>query len=288
MQKSTKNWSMILNIFTIVIVAIMLSVNLVIAKPERATSTNALASGVLSYQGTLTDESGNPLTGSYGITFRIFDVPAGGTPLWEEVHGGSNSITVQNGLFSILLGSLTPIPISVWDETQLFLAMKIGDDAEMNPREPIGAVPFALNAGMAQSVPPGSLNSTHVNFTSGSKSATAHLALSTDWQIIPGMQSTITLETPQTLVINLTIQIASDATAGKAVAYVKLVGEGQEYGDNWIVVSFPAGDTASKTFMFNLPSGAYEIQAIAKIEDVGSGAVRYYNTAMNWFSFSNE
>lgn len=39
---------------------------------------------LINYQGYLTDASGNPLTGNYQITFSIYGVPSGGTPLWSE------------------------------------------------------------------------------------------------------------------------------------------------------------------------------------------------------------
>ena len=155
----------------------------------------------------------------------------------------------------------------------------------MSPRELIGAVPFALNAGVAQTVPPSSLNSTHVNFTSGSKNATEALALTSDWQIIPGMQSAITLETDQTVFIFLTVQFLSYDVSGYAEAYIRIVGDTQTYGSNWILMSWPTNDTGSRAYMFDLPAGNYEIQALAKLES-GTGTVKNYNTSMSWFAFS--
>lgn len=137
------------NVGTIVIVAIMLTVNLALARPERASSNSAFSAGVLAYQGTLMDATNEPLNGLFDITFRIYSAPTGGTPLWEEARTGANGVTVENGLFNVMLGNLVPIPVSVWDSQELFLAVQIGSDSEMSPRENIIAVPYALKAGIA-------------------------------------------------------------------------------------------------------------------------------------------
>ena len=105
----------ILNISTILIVAVMLMVNQVLANPDQTTTTETFNSGMLSYQGTLTDSIDNPVTGSYEITFRIYNSPTSTTPLWEEVRSGPNAVPVQNGLFNVMLGSLVPIPDTAWE-----------------------------------------------------------------------------------------------------------------------------------------------------------------------------
>ena len=51
----------------------------------------------LSYQGRLQDSGGNPLDGTYGMTFTIYDSPTGGTVLWTESQIG---VIVTNGLFA--------------------------------------------------------------------------------------------------------------------------------------------------------------------------------------------
>ena len=151
----------ILNVCTILIVAIMLMVSHALAKPGQATTAETINTGVLSYQGTLMDSLGNPVAGSYEITFRIYNSPTSTTPLWEEVRSGANAVPVQNGLFNVMLGSLIPIPETVWEQTELFLGVKIGSDAEMSPREKLTAVPEAASANVAQlalTVPDGSIS----------------------------------------------------------------------------------------------------------------------------------
>ena len=55
---------------------------------------------LINYQGHLTDKGGNPLTGTYGITFTIWDADTGGNSQWTETQ---SSVSVKNGLFSVLL-----------------------------------------------------------------------------------------------------------------------------------------------------------------------------------------
>ncbi len=110
----------------------------------------AVTPGVVSYQGTLTDASGKPLNGTINMTFRLYAAPTGGTAVWTEAHTGANAVPVSNGLFNVLLGSLTPIPSEVWSNATLYLGVQVGSDAEMTPRELVGGVPVAQAAGVAQ------------------------------------------------------------------------------------------------------------------------------------------
>ncbi len=91
----------------------------------------------VTYQGTLTDSSGNPLTGTYSMTFQLYNVTSGGSALGTDTH----SVTVKNGLFT------TPVTFdSVFFNGQaLWLGIKIGSDPEMTPRQEIRPVPYALN-----------------------------------------------------------------------------------------------------------------------------------------------
>lgn len=151
----------VLNISTILIVATMLIVKEVLAKPDQTFASVEFESGVLTYQGTLMDSNGNPVTGSYDITFRIYNSPTSATPLWEESRIDGNAVPVQNGLFNIMLGSLNPIPDIVWESPELYLGVKIDSDSEMSPREKLTYVPGAMVSNVAQlalSVPDGSVS----------------------------------------------------------------------------------------------------------------------------------
>ena len=77
-----------------------------------AQAQNANPPGQMSFQGYLTDQSGNPLgatnTGpkNYTVYFRIWDIPTGGSQGigGDELHAEQQVVTVNNGYFSILLG----------------------------------------------------------------------------------------------------------------------------------------------------------------------------------------
>ena len=61
---------------------------------------------MMSYQGRLTDASGEPVADAlYAVRFRLYAQPTGGTPLWEE----EQQVRTKSGLFSALLGSMAPI-----------------------------------------------------------------------------------------------------------------------------------------------------------------------------------
>ncbi len=157
-QKKVDFSGLVPHAITILIVAIMLVFTQATAKTEQA--TQAFNAGVLSYQGTLMDTEENPVTGSIEITFRIYNSLTSTTPLWDEVRSGGNAVPVQNGLFNVMLGSLNPIPGSIWEEAELFLGIKIGSDDEMQPRVKLTAVPSAVMADVAQlalTVPDGSI-----------------------------------------------------------------------------------------------------------------------------------
>jgi len=82
------------------------------------------------------------------MIFRLYNSSgAGATPLWEEQWTGPNSVKVRDGLFNVMLGSLTPIPQSVLTgNNTLWLGITVGSDDEMTPRVQLGSVPFAVQA----------------------------------------------------------------------------------------------------------------------------------------------
>lgn len=87
-------------------------------------------------QGMLTDDTGIPLSGVFTITYAIYDVATGGTPLCQD----TDTVGVDKGLFN---GSMDNCTSDSIDGRQLWLGIKVGDDEEMTPRRPIYAVPYA-------------------------------------------------------------------------------------------------------------------------------------------------
>jgi hypothetical protein len=175
-----KKSTFILGIFTVALF-LSLAVGFVSAAPVTQNIT---------YQGKLTDAAGNLLTGTYDITFGLFDVVTGGRALETDTR----SVKVTNGLFT------TPITFdsAFFDGGALWVGIKIGSDPEMTPRQEIRPVPYALglrpgaiiagsgiipvldltkpdNGGMGLNVTTSGFGSTGVNVvTNGQQSAAVH------------------------------------------------------------------------------------------------------------------
>ena len=116
------------------------------------TATSAVAT-TINYQGHLADANGNPLNGTVSLTFAIYDAETGGNVIWgPETHAAVN---VQDGLFSVGLGTIQPLSAEVWTGGDRYLEITVNGQT-LSPREPIRAVPFAQ---MAWTVPDGSITS---------------------------------------------------------------------------------------------------------------------------------
>jgi len=148
------------NVGTVLAVALMLFVYSAQAAPNANSvavsgAVNATP-GVIPYQGMLTDGAGNPVTGSVNIVFKLYDVNTGGTAKWVETYSGANAVNVTNGVFNVLLGSITAFQQTDLSSYPLYLEITVGSDAPMTPREMIGSAPNAVT------VPDGSINTAKI------------------------------------------------------------------------------------------------------------------------------
>jgi len=73
----------------------------------------------ISYQGRLTDAVGTPVNDSVDLVFYICADSLCDRPLWMETH---TSVIVANGLFTVRLGSITPIPTDAFDGSSRWLS----------------------------------------------------------------------------------------------------------------------------------------------------------------------
>ena len=95
----------------------------------------------INYQGYLGNTSGQPITNpSLSIVFRIYNVPVGGSALFTETQ----TVPVNNGLYNAVLGTNAALTLPF--DVQYYLGVTVGADAEMTPRRPLTASPYALNA----------------------------------------------------------------------------------------------------------------------------------------------
>ena len=103
------------------------------------------ASSTVNFQGILRDAAGDPINGLVIATFRLYDMAVGGVPLWEEAQ----SVIAENGLFSVLLGSITLLGPATFAGGERWLGIQASADPEMAPRQPITSVPYAFVASTA-------------------------------------------------------------------------------------------------------------------------------------------
>lgn len=188
---------LILNLLTIGVIGAMLLVNRASAEPTLAPPSSGITPTTLSYQGNLTDASGQAINTPTNLTFRLYNTASGGAALWTETQSG---VSVTNGLFSVELGAITPVPESIWDEEQLYLGVRVGSDSEMSPREMIGKVPIAAQA---VTVPDGSITSGKLGLDQGTAclSGDTTVALPGDWTPVEVLSLPFSLEQGSRVVI---------------------------------------------------------------------------------------
>src|SRR3989344_2980339 len=95
---------------------------------------------ILNFQGRVTDSSSNPINGTHNFTMRIFDAYTGGNNLWSETQ---LIINVSNGVFTVELGSVTPINLTFDRDYWLQVEMNAEN---MTPRRRISSVSYAFRA----------------------------------------------------------------------------------------------------------------------------------------------
>lgn len=104
--------------------------------------TSATFNKQINYQGKLTNVAGSAVTdGNYSIEFKLYAASSGGSALWTETQ----TVAVTNGLFSIMLGSVTLLDAFDFNRP-LYLTLNVEGDGEMTPRKVLGSVPNSFNA----------------------------------------------------------------------------------------------------------------------------------------------
>lgn len=115
---------------------------------EKARPEVVNAAGVLvipwhvNYQGYLTDDAGVPVNDTLDMTFGIWDASVSGTELWSE----DQTLPVEDGLFNVVLGSITPIPQTVFQSGQTRWLELTVELQTLSPRTEITSVSYAYRA----------------------------------------------------------------------------------------------------------------------------------------------
>lgn len=99
---------------------------------------------LINYQGRLTASGGAPINDTVLITFAVYDAVTGGNLKWIETQP---SVVVTDGLFNVLLGSVSPIPDSLFNDADRYLGIRINTDPEISPRTRLVTVPWSYRVG---------------------------------------------------------------------------------------------------------------------------------------------
>ena len=102
----------------------------------------------LSHQGRILQVDQEPLTGVVEVNFALHSQSEGDFVLWSEAL----DIAFDDGYYSIVLGNLESIPSELFNGADLYLAITVNQEGELEPRQKITTVPYAFMAGEAQSV----------------------------------------------------------------------------------------------------------------------------------------
>lgn len=120
-------------------------------------SPSSARPNLLMQQGRLFDaETDKPLGGMVTVVFTLYDDAEASEPenvLWTEMQ----SVTLDNGYFSAVLGEEEALDPALFDGSVRYLGVKVGADDELTPRQVITSVPYALSApwsGIRDHAPP--------------------------------------------------------------------------------------------------------------------------------------
>lgn len=115
----------------------------------------------MNFQGRLTDSTGNIMAnGTYNMRLKLYSVDTGGTAVWSEdrLVSAGQGVALTNGLFSVQLGTVTPLPASLFASGPLYLEVELPSPATattaspswtegpMSPRNQMATSAYAYNS----------------------------------------------------------------------------------------------------------------------------------------------
>jgi hypothetical protein len=120
-------------------IAMRLMAALVFLGPAGATAQTSMPQ-TMSYRGLLSDPSGQPLSGTFTMVFKLYNAVSGGALRYSETQ----SVTVTHGTFSVRLGSVTPLTADFSEP--YYIEVTIGAET-LAPRQPLASAAYALRTG---------------------------------------------------------------------------------------------------------------------------------------------
>jgi hypothetical protein len=126
--------------------------------PEKSKATVGIPQ-LISYEGRLTDASGNALGGSgtpYCFRFSLYDsaTAGAGNKLWPSGTPSNTTAVVTNGIFNALVGQADTLNWDFYDNNTVYLDVQVNSIAttctgtweDLGPRQQLAAASYALNA----------------------------------------------------------------------------------------------------------------------------------------------
>ena len=98
--------------------------------------------GKLNYQGKLTDNQGNLITGTRDINFALYTDAVSSFAVWTEGHA---TVTVTNSLFNVVLGESKDLSSIFEDYDSLYLEIEVAGETLL-PRQEMASAGYALQA----------------------------------------------------------------------------------------------------------------------------------------------
>jgi len=96
----------------------------------------------INYQGRLTSATGAAVTDTVDLVFAIYSDSTGGSQLWAETQ---TNVIVKDGLFAVLLGTITPIPANVFGGSVRYLSTSM-NGTPVAHRLPMVSVAYAYKS----------------------------------------------------------------------------------------------------------------------------------------------
>jgi hypothetical protein len=119
---------------------------LLLAAALSCANVHAAVPQTLNYQGYLTSSGGTPVNATVAMVLKLYTASSGGMAFYGETQ----SVVVSNGVFDVVIGSVTPLALPF--DVPYYLGVSVGSDAEMTPRWLVTASPYARRAAAAETV----------------------------------------------------------------------------------------------------------------------------------------
>jgi hypothetical protein len=155
----------------------------------------------INIQGKLTNPSGAIQTGTFNITFRIYDDFTGGNKLYET---NVTATTDSRGVYDIILKN-----VDLDFEKQLYLVVKVNDDSEMEPRVNLTSVPYTFRANISEDLV------SNKTYNVAGLNVTGNLSIGTNVQdIVTITSSNLNLTSSGNLILIGNLSLADKITFG--------------------------------------------------------------------------